>query len=78
MEKGNQTLMDVAGVFDSACWNSILLQLGKNNCPENFFNLSKDYFSNRFAYVFNNSKKFIRIIKKYALKGHDVSQGFGI
>jgi len=47
--------LEVRGVFDVACWPSIVNGLKAYNCTKNLYNLSKSYFSQRTAVLsFNN------------------------
>jgi hypothetical protein len=70
--------LDVKGAFDAAWWPSILKALKDFQCPRNLYNLTRNYFSDRTAFISTNSMKIETTIKKGFPKGHTVDQGIGI
>jgi hypothetical protein len=55
---------NVKGALDAACWPSILNGLKAYNCPQNLYNLSKSYFSQRFAVLSSNNDSMQRTVTK--------------
>ena len=60
---------DVRGAFDVAWWPSILRNLKELKCPQNLFNRSRSYFSNRMAllreYVENRETRDYRVPSRF-------------
>jgi hypothetical protein len=57
--------LDVKGAFNVAWWPSILNGLKVSNCPQNLYNLSKTYFSDRSDIISSNNV----VIQKNGNKG---------
>lgn len=70
--------MDVAGKFDAAYWPSILMQLAKYGRPQNLFNLSKDYFSQRLATVTTGVHSFSQWAEKGYPQGSCCGPGYWV
>jgi hypothetical protein len=70
------TSMDVKGAFDSAWWPGILQGLKDLRCPRNFYNLSKEYFSNRTAVMNSNSITIERRVTKGCPQGSCCGPGY--
>jgi len=68
--------LDVKGAFDSAWWPSIIHQLRVMKCPQNLFNLTKNYFQNRKAILATNHYSVEKIISKGCPQGSCSSPGF--
>jgi hypothetical protein len=47
--------LDVEGAFNSAWWPTILKSLKECGCPQNLYNLTKSYFSQRTATLLTSS-----------------------
>jgi len=47
--------LDVEGVFNSAWWPNILKSLKESGCPQNLYNLTRSYFSQRQATLQTNN-----------------------
>ncbi|GBN75335.1 Putative protein in type-1 retrotransposable element R1DM, partial [Araneus ventricosus] len=48
--------LDVQGAFDTVWRTSILFQLTQANCPQNIFNLVRNYFTNRSIHYFQDEE----------------------
>jgi hypothetical protein len=70
--------LDVKGAFDAAWWPSILKALRDFQSPRNLYNLTKNYFSDRSAFISTNSMRIKTTINKEFPKGHAVDQDTGI
>jgi hypothetical protein len=69
--------LDVKGAFDAAAWwPSILKQLRELKCPENLYNLSASYFSNRKATLTINNNKMEKEVRKGCPQGSCCGPGF--
>ena len=56
--------LDVKGAFDAACWPAILNGLRAYECPNNLFNLTRSYFTQRSAYLTTNNYRIQREVRK--------------
>ena len=56
--------LGIKGAFDAAWWPSILKQLRELKCPQNLYNLSASYFSNRKATLSINNYKMEKEVQK--------------
>ncbi|XP_067121122.1 uncharacterized protein, partial [Centruroides vittatus] len=55
-QNGKHTLMvsiDYKGAFNHAWWPAILYKLGKDNCPQNLYNLVRSYLTDRHVWATN-------------------------
>ena len=60
---------DVRGAFDAAWWPGIINSLRELNCPKNLFNLAKDYFNNRLAFLKTSNQTIESKISKGCPQG---------
>jgi len=63
------SLDNVKGAFDSAWCPSILNGLKACDCPQNLYNFTKSYFSQRSAVLSTNSVRMLREISKGCRRG---------
>ena len=47
--------LDIKGAFNAAWWLSILKALRDFQCPQNLYNLTKNYFRDRATFISTNS-----------------------
>jgi hypothetical protein len=55
--------LDVKGAFNSARWPNILKSLKVSGCPQNLYNLTRSYFSQRQATLKTNIRLETEVIK---------------
>jgi len=72
------TSLDVQGAFDAAWWPAILRGLRDAECPRNLYQLTQDYFKDRRAVMFLNSKKFEKSVTKGCPQGSCCGFGYWI
>jgi hypothetical protein len=68
--------LDVKGAFDAAWWPYILNGLRGCGCPNNLYNLTKSYFSQRIAYLSTNNIRLERRVSKGCPQGPCCGPGF--
>ena len=68
--------LDVKGAFDAAWWPSILKTLKDFYCPRNLYNLTKNYFSGRSAYISTNSMRIDKTVTKGCPQGSCCGPGY--
>jgi hypothetical protein len=68
--------LDVKGAFDAAWWPSILSNLRDFRCPENLYDLSLNYFSDRIATLHANTHTMTRTVTKGCPQGSCCAPGF--
>ena len=56
--------LDVKGAFDAAWWPAILKVMKDFHCHRNLYNLTKNYFSERSAFISTNSIRIDTRVKK--------------
>ena len=61
--------LHVKGAFNSAWWSSILKSLKECGCPQNLYNLTKSYFSQRTATLPTNHIRLEREVNKGCPQG---------
>jgi hypothetical protein len=61
--------LDVKGAFDAAWWPSILEALKDFQCPKNLYNLTRNYFSDRSAFISTNSMSIEKTVNKGCPQG---------
>ena len=68
--------LDVKGAFDAAWWSRILKALKDFHCPRNLYNLTKNYFSGRSAYISTNSMRIDTTVNKGCPQGSCCGPGY--
>ena len=68
--------LDVKGAFDAAWWPSILKALKDFYCPINLQNLTKNYFSERSAFISTNSTRTDTTVNKGCPEGSCCGPGY--
>jgi hypothetical protein len=79
LERGKEVIMaslDVKGTFNVAWWLAILKGLRDAKCPQNFYQLTQDYFRERRAVISINSSKMEKNITKGCPQGSCCGPGF--
>jgi len=56
--------LDVKDAFDAAWWPGILKELRACGCPQNLYELTKSYVTQRTAPFLTNSVRFVRAISQ--------------
>ena len=56
--------LDLKGAFDAAWWPTILKFLEEFHCPRNLYILTKNYFSERSAFISTNSMRINTTVNK--------------
>jgi hypothetical protein len=69
--------LDVKGAFDAAWWQSILNGLKACGCPNNLYNLTKSYFSQRTAVLSTNSIRMEKEVSEGCPKVRAAVRDFG-
>jgi len=69
--------LDVKCAFDAMWWPSILKALKDFRCRRNVYNLTKNCFSERSAFISTNSMRIDTTVKKVVPKGPAVDQDTG-
>ena len=70
------TSLDVQGAFDAAWWPAILNNLRDSECPRNFYNLTRSYFSDRVAILCANTFKKEKKVTKGCPQGSCCGPGY--
>ena len=68
--------LDFQGAFDAAWWPSILNGLKACDCPQNLYNLTKSYLSQRSTVLSTNSVRMQREVNKGCPQGSCCGPGF--
>jgi hypothetical protein len=68
--------LDVRGAFDAAWWPSILQALKEFQCPRNLYNLSRNYFCERSAFISTNSMRKDTTVNKGCPQGSCCGPGY--
>jgi hypothetical protein len=68
--------LDVKRAFDAAWWPSILKALKDFYCPRNLYNLTKNYYSDRSAFISTNSVRIDKTVNKGCVRGSSCGPGY--
>ena len=68
--------LDVKEAFDAAWWPSILKAQKDYHCPRNLYNLTKNYFSERSAFISTNSMHTDTTVNKGCPQGSCCGPGY--
>jgi len=67
--------LDVEGAFNSAWAPTVLKNLKESGCPQNLYNLTKNYFTKRKATMATNNIKIERAVRKGCPQGSCLGPG---
>jgi len=68
--------LDVRGAFDAAWWPAVLKAMKDLHFPQNLYNLTKNYFSERLAFISTNSMRIDTKVNKGCPQVSCCGQGY--
>jgi len=78
LEAGEVTALiglEVQGAFVAAWWPGILKELKESKCPQNLYNLTKNYFTQRSAALTMNSLRIRKLVNRGSPQASCVAPG---